>query len=335
MTTTLLPTITPVVDAISNLSFSGNILPPHWLKKITMSNGKPDLAGVIILSDIIYWYRAREIRDEGSGALTGRCKRFKADKLQRSVRQLSEQFGLTMNQVRDALARLQKGGYITKELRTVETDGGAPLLNVLFIEPVPEAIKDLVDSGKTPVDYGSSDINQHDLGYIQGRPRIKDHTYTETTTETTTSTTNVGDAAASPTKALPKKKARKEPNPDGSYGDPDVTAVCAYFKEKLSRTRIDKSDKWNRIMASNLLRGEPDGLAGVKRLIDRLAQDDFWPPNITSLHDLYDKREKITQRGLAREASQQATNTAVTVDEQGIIRGQGFIDISNITSSGN
>lgn len=148
-------------------------------------------------------------------------------------------------------------------------------------------------------------------------------------------TTNVGDAAASPTGALSKKKARKEPNPDGSYGDPDVTAVCAYFKEKLGRTRIDKSDRWNRIMASNLLRGEPDGLAGVKRLIDRLAQDDFWPPNITSLHDLYDKREKITQRGLAREASQQAINTAVTVDEQGIIRGQGFIDISNITSSGN
>ncbi len=157
----------------------------------------------------------------------------------------------------------------------------------------------------------------------------------ETTTETTTSTTNVGDAAASPTEALSKKKAHKEPNPDGSYDDPDVTAVCAYFKEKLGRTRIDKSDKWNRIMASNLLRGEPDGLAGVKRLIDRLAQDDFWPPNITSLHDLYDKREKITQRGLAREASQHAINTAVTVDEQGIIRGQGFIDISNITSSGN
>jgi len=237
--------------------------------------------------------------------------------------------------VRDALARLQKGGYITKELRTVETNGGASLLNVLFIEPVPEAIKDLVDSGKNPVDYGSSDINQHDLGYIQGRPRIKDHTYTETTTETTTSTTNVGDVAASPTEALSKKKVRKEPNPDGSYGEPDVTAVCAYFKEKLGRTRIDKSDRWNRIMASNLLRGEPDGLAGVKRLIDRLAQDDFWPPNITSLHDLYEKREKITQRGLAREASQQATNTAVTVDEQGIIRGQGFIDISNITSSGN
>jgi len=55
MPTTSLPTTTPVVDAISNLSFSGNILPPHWLKKITMSNGKPDLAGVIILSDIIYW----------------------------------------------------------------------------------------------------------------------------------------------------------------------------------------------------------------------------------------------------------------------------------------
>ncbi len=342
MPTTSLPTTTPVVDAISRIHFSGNVLPHTWFQEIRLLGGHPDSIGCILLSEIVYWYRSKEVVDEESGRLIGRHKRFRADKLQRSSQAFAAKFGYTKRQVIDALNRLEEGGYITKELRTIKTDDGTTMVNVCFVEPVVTKIEAITfpDTTETQGDDEADSVDPLRLNADPLRSTADPPTLERTLQETTTrdydkGTTNVGDVAAAPTEALAKKKARKEPNPDGSYGDPDVTAVCAYFKEKLGRTRIDKSDKWNRIMASNLLRGEPDGLTGVKRLIDRLAQDDFWPPNITSLHDLYDKREKITQRGLAREASQQATRTAVTVDEQGIIRGQGFIDISNITASGN
>ena len=56
---------TPTVDAISELNFSGNIIPTVWyskLKKTYRNKEIPYLEAIIILSEIIYWYRAREIR---------------------------------------------------------------------------------------------------------------------------------------------------------------------------------------------------------------------------------------------------------------------------------
>lgn len=59
------------VDCMSRLQISGNVIPVSWYKTIRKPTGKPNLNAIIILADIVYWYRAVEIRDEMTGQLIG------------------------------------------------------------------------------------------------------------------------------------------------------------------------------------------------------------------------------------------------------------------------
>ncbi len=70
-------------------------------------------------------------------------RRFRADKLQKSYQQLSNALGFSRQQVRSAIDRLEGGGYITKEIRSFPSKEGVMLFNVMFLEPVPEAIERL------------------------------------------------------------------------------------------------------------------------------------------------------------------------------------------------
>ncbi len=132
------------VDAIGELSFEGNVIPHSWYKNITKTTpkggSKPDTIGIVILADIIYWYRPTIIRDESTGKIVEIRKKFKADKLQRSYEQVSEQFGFSKRQVRDAIYRLKALNLLTLELRNIVVNG-VEVNNVLYIEPVPESIK--------------------------------------------------------------------------------------------------------------------------------------------------------------------------------------------------
>lgn len=64
------------VDQMSRLHISGNIIPVTWFKTIRKATGKPNLNAIIILADIVYWYRPVEIRDELTGELIGLRKNF-------------------------------------------------------------------------------------------------------------------------------------------------------------------------------------------------------------------------------------------------------------------
>ncbi len=134
---------TPTVDQISCMEFSGNITPNAWFDRLKMPSGSTDLVSIVLLGEIVYWYRQQEVRDEATGRTICFKKRFDADKLQRSARSLADKFGLSIKQVRESLSRLEKGGYITKELRTITTNSGMVLPNMLFIEPIPAAIEQL------------------------------------------------------------------------------------------------------------------------------------------------------------------------------------------------
>ena len=72
---------------------AGNYIPLSWHKTITRENGKPYPTAIMILSDIVYWYRPREVRDESTGLVVRAEKKFKADFLQRSYQQLADLFG--------------------------------------------------------------------------------------------------------------------------------------------------------------------------------------------------------------------------------------------------
>jgi DNA-binding Lrp family transcriptional regulator len=132
--------ITPTVAAIGQLHFEGNIIPHTWYKAITFPNGKADVNAILILAEIVYWYRPTIERDESTGEIVSIRKKFKGDMLQRHYDAFAELLGLTKRQCQDAVARLIEQGLIHRELRTVDTPQGR-LANVPFFEPVAEAIQ--------------------------------------------------------------------------------------------------------------------------------------------------------------------------------------------------
>ena len=54
------------VDRMGKLQITGNIIPVAWYQTIRKETGKPNLNAIIILADIVYWYRPIEVRDEAS-----------------------------------------------------------------------------------------------------------------------------------------------------------------------------------------------------------------------------------------------------------------------------
>lgn len=121
------------VDRLSRIRLTGNVIPPAWYRTILRDTGKPYLIAIVILSDIVYWYRAAEVRDEGSGQLLGYRKRFKADLLQRSYQQIAEQFGITKRDATNAVVELEKLGVVRRVFRTL-TSNGQSIPNVLFLD---------------------------------------------------------------------------------------------------------------------------------------------------------------------------------------------------------
>ena len=188
----MLSTGNSTVDAIGNFNFEGNIIPVNWFSTFKLSNGKPDVNAIIILSEIVYWHRPSVIRDEETGLIKGIKKKFKADLLQRSYGSFSDQFGLTKIQVRDALDRLESFGVIKKHFRTI-TVNNTKLNNVLFIDLI------------APVLFKVTTLSSYNLGGYQvinaEAPNLELDTNTKTTTEITTDTLG---ANASTKKFKPK-----------------------------------------------------------------------------------------------------------------------------------
>ena len=127
------------VDLMAQIQLTGNVTPQVWYRTITKKNGRPHLLAIAILSDIVYWYRPMEIRDESTGHITGYRKKFKADMLQRSYDQFAELLGESKRSVTDAVIRLEVLGVIKRVFRTVEI-GGMKYNNVLFIDLFPEQL---------------------------------------------------------------------------------------------------------------------------------------------------------------------------------------------------
>ena len=96
----LFETGSETVNRMCRLQFTGNVIPSTWYHTIKKETGKPNLNAIIILADIVYWYRPMEIRDEATGQLCGFKKKFQADILQRNYQQLADQFGITAGIVR-------------------------------------------------------------------------------------------------------------------------------------------------------------------------------------------------------------------------------------------
>lgn len=181
-----------IVTEIGGLNFKGNVVDHEWFNYITFSNGKPHIVAIMVLSEIVYWYRPTVIRDEIDGKVNYK-KKFKADKLQKNYQQLADTFGFTKLQVKRACDLLTDMLLIKIEFRTINADGKI-LNNVMFVEPVPTEIKK-ISSMYQQIEEG--------LGYLEvnrvvssksrpssltskGSPNFKVKTNTEITTKITT-----------------------------------------------------------------------------------------------------------------------------------------------------
>lgn len=129
------------VDAIGQMDFSGSLIPHSWLHSITLDSGRPDMNAIFVLAEIVYWYRPSVSVNEDGKAVWK--KKFWKDYLQKSIRELATKLNLSYDQVKLALVRLEKRGLIVKHLKT-EIINGRKYGNVLYIEPVPEKIHELM-----------------------------------------------------------------------------------------------------------------------------------------------------------------------------------------------
>jgi len=175
------------VDAIGQLHLEGNILPHTWYESIKFDNGKPDLVGILILSEIVYWYRPVYVKDESTGQFKGVKKRFKADLLQRSYDSFSEQFGISKRQATDAVIRLEKLGFIQRHFRTIEANN-TKLSNVLFVELKHENVIAMTFKRDT-YHIQTGDLSRSNVTPIT----VERETNTEITTEITTKISNDDD----------------------------------------------------------------------------------------------------------------------------------------------
>ena len=60
----IISTENPIVDAVGKMNLTGNIIPESWYHTIINENGKTNTLAILILADIVYWYRPTEERDE-------------------------------------------------------------------------------------------------------------------------------------------------------------------------------------------------------------------------------------------------------------------------------
>lgn len=154
------------VDRLSRMNITGNVIPAAWYQTIRKPTGKPYLNAIVILSDIVYWYRAAEVRDEGSGQLLGYRKRFKADLLQRSYQQMADQFGITKRDATNAVVELERLGVVQRVFRTL-TINGQTVPNILFLKLDADVLEQLT----FPEEYGIKK-EAGENGAADGRPVI-------------------------------------------------------------------------------------------------------------------------------------------------------------------
>ncbi|MGE7787466.1 conserved phage C-terminal domain-containing protein [Bacillus cereus] len=220
------------VMKIARINLRGNTMDQGWFKHLTLDNGKPYMVAITVLSEIFYWYKPTEIRDEKTNEIRYKQK-FKADKLQKSYQQLADSFGFTKRQVLEACKYLLKKKLITIEFRTIIVNG-TRLNNVMYVEPVVENIQKISILYQDPITLERDTLPHYNEGGSHTEkgeaPTLERGTNTEITTETTTKITTLKDNKSSGQKEQPKDNI--------PYED-----IVSYLNEKAGKSFKHKTAK--------------------------------------------------------------------------------------------
>ena len=133
-----------IVDQMAGIVITGNVIPQNWYRAIVKPTGKPYVEAIMILADIVYWYRPTEVRDEMTGQTTRLQKKFHGDLLQRSYQQISDQFGISKRQAARAIVALEELGVIRREFRDLKINGRS-VNNVMYLELIPGRLQELTN----------------------------------------------------------------------------------------------------------------------------------------------------------------------------------------------
>ena len=144
-----------IVDAMGSINISGNIIPAIWYKTITKENGKPYLLAIVILADIVYWYRPSEVRDQGTGHILGWKKKFSDDLLRQSYQYYADLFGESKKTIKTAMDKLEKLQVIKREFRIVSYGDGLICNNVMYVELKPDMLYQLTFPEEIPAMNGA------------------------------------------------------------------------------------------------------------------------------------------------------------------------------------
>lgn len=168
--------ISTAVLQIGEIHFEGNITPHAWyqhsLLRTRAGRKRASCAhtnAILILGDIIYWYRPVIVRDEETGRVLAVKQKFQRDQLQKSYASWAKFFGLSAKQVRDAVSFLKERGLIRTELRTLTMPSGERLPNRLFVEPVVEMIRRItIEIVQVDADHNSECDEANELNGEEG-----------------------------------------------------------------------------------------------------------------------------------------------------------------------
>lgn len=201
--TTITSTGNPIVDAVGSLELTGNLIPEYWYYTIANHKCKPNMNAIMILADIVYWYRPTKVIDEINNKVTYKTKFKDKDFIQKSYQDFMHKFNLSRDQVHSALIFLEELGVIKRHFRNIPSSVGL-LSNVMFIELRPLELTQLTyplgkpkpkEKENTSIENSKEviEISQAGLGK---NPK----TYTKTTTNnsTETTTTSLGDDISPP-----------------------------------------------------------------------------------------------------------------------------------------
>lgn len=182
------------VIEIGKIHFEGNVIPHTWYNYIKLPSGKTDLPAITILAEIVYWYRPthQAPENEYEAHIVKPKKKFTRDKFSCTAAYFVNKFGITVDQARNALKRLENQGYIQREYRDLNTKQGVRLTNIMFIEPVPNKIMGIThpDTPDIPPSPQNDTLScQNDTPPCQNDTSPCQNDHTKTTTKITTTTT--------------------------------------------------------------------------------------------------------------------------------------------------
>lgn len=311
-------TPTQTVIAVGGISFSGNIIPESWYSAITMKDGKPDLPAIIILADIVFWYRPKEIRDEITGRVVGIERKFRSDLLQRSYSALQEKFGLSRDQCERALNNLKSLGLISTVFRTIEVNG-TNMSNVMFIDLHAVRLAEITVNGiairfkqdSYPVKTGEvSGLNGGGIRFKPERPPYSTKNTSQTTSKNTQRKRDARDFSSPRTGREEDKRSKALATVRMIY---DAEIVPA-FREKTGGEYAD-IDPQSAVTLAQFIEREVDGQSMEKRAelvvgaFGRYCDDKYWQERGLPFRAFVSQMSKYTTNGSIKKAAKRGPHT--------------------------